>query len=100
MAKRSDPEPMSTSGSIVMWWTAGLGLWAAAWVFSGRLRVTVVPSRTSRAAPTTCAGSRWCSAPRWSCSPQRPQVLTASNSARNSLALTSSVLPPWSSVMA
>ena len=27
-----------------MWWTAGLGLWAAAWVFSGRLRVTVTPS--------------------------------------------------------
>jgi len=34
--------------------------------------------------------------PRWSCSPQRPQVLTASKSTRNSLALRSRRRPRWS----
>ena len=77
-----------------MRWTAGSGLSAAVLVFNGRLNETLTPSRTSRAASATCSRVSSFSAPRWSCSPQRPQVLTARKSVSNSAALTCSRLSP------
>lgn len=46
------------TGGLVILWVAGRGLWAAAAVSTGKLMLTVMPSRTSPAAATTRAGVR------------------------------------------
>ena len=53
------PDPMSASGNIVMWWSAGEGLSIRACVFSGWLSVTVIPLRISPAAATIRSAVRW-----------------------------------------
>ena len=62
--------------------SAGVGQSGAVLVFSGRLRLTTTPLRTRRAAAATRSAVSRFSAPRSSCAPQRPQLVTESNSAR------------------
>jgi pimeloyl-ACP methyl ester carboxylesterase len=85
---------MSSSVSIVMWWSAGSGTSIRASVVSARLSVTVTPLRTSRAASFTRAGVRRFGAPRCPPSSQRPQFETRSKRARNSRAVISAPVNP------
>src|ERR1039458_8724399 len=69
-----------------MWWATGDGLSAAATVLSGRAHETVRPTRTVAAAAAVTSGVIRLSAPSWSSSPQRPQLVRLSWRGRTSSA--------------